>query len=367
MSTLSAWRDNYISRNGTGYTGNDQVTNPFQPATGPLIPFLGNLGKARMALRETMWPFPMFGTMGLERYIGTSDYNALQFRANRQFASGLMITAHYTWSKAMEVNGPMLQYNFGAEGYSFPTGNYIDYQQNRRLASNDIPHRAVATWLYQLPFGTGKRLNPSNSALKFLASDWQVSGTWMYQSGTPILATGASNGSLNGRPDVVSGVDMELPKEYQKWYDGRTKVTLPSGRVITPCNLCFLKYNPDAFAGRTVRVPNGTLQRDQYWWGTAAFTYNAIRNDALNNVTLSVQRLFKLTERLELSLQAHAHNALNHTQFSPGYTMGLGNTETLDDKAAGRAPGAGQNANYGTHGLGTYDPRNMEFVLKIRF
>ena len=47
--------------------------------------------------------------------------------------------------------------------------------------------------------------------------------------------------------------------------------------------------------------------------------------------------------------------------------MGLGNTEILDDKANGRAVGAAQNANYGTHGLSTYDPRNMEFVLKLRF
>ena len=80
-------------------------------------------------------------------------------------------------------------------------------------------------------------------------------------------------------------------------------MTLPGGRVITPCNFCFLKYNPDAFTGRTVRAANGTLQRDRYWWGTAGFTFDALRNEALNDVTMSLQRQFKLTERFELSLQ----------------------------------------------------------------
>ena len=272
---------------------------------------------ARIPLRENVSAFPdvrQCATRTLHRLVRLQRCDVPREPA---VSHGLLVTAHYTFSKALEVNGPLLQYNFGAEGYSFPTGNYIDYSQNRRLSSNDIPHRVVATWLYQLPFGKGHKLNAGNAAMNFIASGWQVSGTWMFQSGTPVLATGASNGSLNGRPDVVAGADFILPESYQKWYDGRTRVTLPSGRVITPCNFCFLKYNPDAFTGRTVRVANGMLQRDQYWWGTAGFTFDALRNEALNNVTMSLQRQFKLIERFELSLQAHAHNLLNHTQFNP--------------------------------------------------
>jgi hypothetical protein len=57
----------------------------------------------------------------------------------------------------------------------------------------------------------------------------------------------------------------------------------------------------------------------------------------------------------------------NHTQFNPGYNTGLGNTEILSDLSKGQAVGIGQNGNYGTHGLSTYDSRNIELVLKLRF
>ena len=41
----------------------------------------------------------------------------------------------------------------------------------------------------------------------------------------------------------------------------RRRVTLPSGRVITPPNRTYLKYNPDAFVGRVVTTPNGRHRR----------------------------------------------------------------------------------------------------------
>lgn len=366
-ATLASWRENYISRNGTGHTGNDLVPNPFQPANGPRIPFLGSIGNANIALRETLLPFPLFGGMQVQRQGGFSDYNAFQTSVSRTFSNGFLFTAHYTWSRALEVANAEAQNNFGGEGFGSQSGNFLDLRQNRRLSSNDVPHRIVMTYLYELPFGKGRQFGANNAWVSAIAGGWQVSGVWMYQMGTPILVSGANNGSLNGRPNVVPGVDLEVPAELQRWYDGNTNVTLPSGRTIRPCNFCFLKYNPDAFQGQTVRVANGTLQRDIYWWGNAAFTYNELRNDALNNWTMSVQRTFSLTERFRFDVQAHAHNLFNHTQFSPGYNLGLGATEILNNPGVGQVPGLGQNANYGTHGLATYDSRNIEFVLKLRF
>ena len=88
--------------------------------------------------------------------------------------------------------------------------------------------------------------------LKHLAGGWQLGGSVIWQSGFPIGISGASTGAALARPDRVDGVDFEVPKDLQRWYDGRTTVTLPSGRRITPPANTFLKYNPDAFAGRVV-------------------------------------------------------------------------------------------------------------------
>jgi hypothetical protein len=366
-STLANWRTDYIARNGTGHLGSDQIANPFQPATGARIPFLGNLGNASMPRNQTLWPYPHFGGMAMSQIGGFSDYNALQFQVTRNLTKGLLFNAHYTWSRALEVANAEAQNNFGAEGFGSQAGNLRDQRQNRRLSSNDIPHRTVMTIVYELPFGKGRSFDLKNSVANFIAGGWQVSGVYMYQSGTPLIIGGANTNSLNGRPDRVAGQPLVLPENLQGWYNGTTPVTLPSGRTITPPAFSFLKYNPDAFVGRVVPVANGSIQRELFWWGNAAFTYNELRNNAMNNWTMSVQRNFQLRERLQLQLQAHAQNLFNHTQFSPGWTTGLGGTEILNNPSRGQLPGYGQAAGFGTRGTATFDARNLEIVLKLRF
>jgi trimeric autotransporter adhesin len=111
--------------------------------------------------------------------------------------------------------------------------------------------------------------------------------------------------------------------------------------------------------------------------GDAAITYSDIRAPGRSNLDLSVSRLFKVTERISLEFSAHATNALNNAQFggsfagSGGYNMNLGGINVTP-------PGAGNPSNtqlgqgtgsttFGTYGLGTYDPRQIELGLKVRF
>ena len=67
----------------------------------------------------------------------------------------------------------------------------------------------------------------------------------LWHSGFPVPVNGASTGAIVARPDRVAGVDLVLPENLQGWYDGRTTITLPSGRRVTPPANTYLKYNPD--------------------------------------------------------------------------------------------------------------------------
>ena len=119
-------------------------------------------------------------------------------------------------------------------------------------------------------------------------------------------------------------MSLVLPENLWGWYDGRTAVTLPSGRVITPPARTYLKYNPDAFAGRVVTTPNGRIVADQFWYGNAAITYDEFRTDNRFNIDLSIRRTFDITSGVQLEFGADAMNVLNHTQFSGAYTGALG-------------------------------------------
>jgi trimeric autotransporter adhesin len=172
---------------------------------------------------------------------------------------------------------------------------------------------------------------------------------------------------VNGRPDRVAGVPLEVPKELQHWYNGATRVTLPSGRIIQPSNYTFLKYNPDAFQDRVLTAPNGTIVTDLFWTGTSALDYADLRGNGRWNLNMSLERTFRVTERLSLELSIQSTNTLNHTEFRPQINGALGATNLVSGGSLNQTPGQGQSGTFGTFGTGTFDPREVVFELKFRF
>src|SRR5260370_26385270 len=77
----------------------------------------------------------------------SSNYNSLQANLNKRFSNGLSFTAAYTFSKAMDV---------GSDQPGF-TDN-LDLHRQYGPASFDRTHTFVASHIYELPFGKGRRL-----------------------------------------------------------------------------------------------------------------------------------------------------------------------------------------------------------------
>jgi trimeric autotransporter adhesin len=331
----------------------------------------GNLRNPNIPLRESLFPFPLFTGNLVGRLVGFSTYNAMMVSLQRTYSSGLLFSAHYTWSKSIEMSNPELQNNNNAENGGFSAGNVDlrNYKNSYNLSTNDIPHRFVGTVVYNLPFGKGRKFDLGKFG-NALAGGWNLGNVLILQSGQPQQGFGGCN-SLNGLCDRVPGVDIEVPQNLQKWYDSpnaadRT-VTLPSGRQITPGRFTYLKYNPDAFRGRTVNLANGTLAPDIYWYGTSALRYNDIRGVGYYNHNLSLQKEFPIFERVRATFSAEATNLWNRAQFTGTITGGTGNIFTAPNAARGVTPGMIQNENFGTWGLGTLDPRQVEMRLRIRF
>ena len=368
---LASWREQFIASNGTLNPATQLIQNPFQPASGPLVPFAGVLGQRTIARQNTLFPYPLLVGSNAAVNLGraTADYHAMILRVNRRFADGLMLDASYTWSKEID-NTDTVEDNQGFNaGASARGGNHSisDFSLNRRLGYSDIPHRLVASFLYELPFGKGKTFGSASPIVSAIAGGWQVGGSVVWQTGFPIAITGASDGAALQRPDRVDGVDFLLPKELWGWYDGNTRVTLPSGRIITPPVRTYLKYNPDAFVGRVITTPNGRVVADQFWYGSAAITFDEIRTDNRFNLDMSIRREFVLPSSMRLEVGADAMNILNHTQFNGTYNGGLGGTVTTANPSLGLVPGMGNSNSYGTRGMATYNPRQIMLRSTLRF
>jgi len=303
----------------------------------------------------------------------------MQLQVTRQFAGGLQLGAHYTWSKQLgntRYNAQTNQgYSDGADANYFPNLRPDLRHLNKKLTTNDIPHRLSMNWVYDLPFGRGRSFDTGVPVLNAIIGGWRWGGSFVAQSGFVLTLRNGGTNSINGLPDLVPGVPLEVPKELQRWYDGRTSVTLPSGRVITPCKNCFLKYNIDAFAGRLVVGPNGRAVPDIFWYGTAAATYADMRTPSIWNSNMALEKSFRVGERYSVSIAAQATNVFNHTQFKPSFNASFGATvqqSTLESTA--NAPlklSLGQlldtASTFGTFTQDAYDARQIEFVVRFKF
>ena len=85
------------------------------------------------------------------------------------------------------------------------------------------------------------------------------------------------------------------------------------------------------------------------------------------NLDMSIRRMFDLTDGVQLEFGADAMNILNHTQFSGSYTGALGGTVTTANPALGLVPGMGNSNSYGTRGMATFNPRQIQLRASVRF
>jgi hypothetical protein len=375
-SVLANCRQTYITTNASNNPCTANVPNPLQPTTGATLPFVGTIAQTSIPLVDTYYPYLALLGDSVQRDQGWSDYNAMKLRVRHSFAGGLQVDANYTWSKATDNGYTELQ---DLQGFSDNVGSggggangvldLLNWNNNKKLSYSDVPNRVVVTVTYDLPFGKGRPFALPNSVARTALGGWRVASVITWQQGYPLSPTGANGNSLDGRPNRNPTEPLTVPSNLQKWYDGKTSITLPDGRQYTPCAQCFLVYNPDAFLGQTLTTANGGHQSDLYWTGNAAIDYGQMRGPGRNNVDLTLTRDFRVHEKYTVSFMANVTNAFNHTQFRTGsYNMGLGGTQVSDVPAQGLLAGEGQSAaTYGSHNLNTFDPRQMILEMRVKF
>lgn len=78
---------------------------------------------------------------------GDSEYNALQIKVDKRYSNGFLLTTAYTWSRAMANSGD----DNGGPAW------YINPERNWARAGFDRRHSFVQSYIYELPFGKGKR------------------------------------------------------------------------------------------------------------------------------------------------------------------------------------------------------------------
>ena len=233
--------------------------NPYQA----LLPGTSRAG-ALISRATLLTAYPHFTSINLTENTGSSSYHSAQLRLERRFNAGWTFQGAYTFSKFIEAIGLL---------------NGADVRPHRAISDQDFPHRFVATGIWELPFGKGRRWI-SRAAGAELWSGWQVQGVYTFQSGQAL-----SWGNVLFLGDIKN-IPVENPS-IDRWFN--------TGAGFERSPALQLASNLRTFPQRL----------------------SSVRGDGVNGFDLSAIKNTKLFgERVNAQLRGEFLNAFNTPNFS---------------------------------------------------
>ncbi|MBI3949846.1 MAG: TonB-dependent receptor [Acidobacteria bacterium] len=262
-----------------------------------------------------------------------SNYHGLQVEFLRRFTGGLMLQTNYTFSKVLDT-ASIAHRVFGRDRLvpldSFSTRS--DYAR----ADFDLPHVFRVNYYYELPFGSKRQWQVSNSVLSHLISDWHISGILSAQSGHPfpILSGIDSNrdGNVNDRAVFLQGSPRDLIINRGSQYLS-PKVPCPSG---TPQGAACTE--------------NGVIMHSNYQFGSSSGR-NVVSGPKFFGFDVVLGRDFLVTEHARLQFRSEFYNVLNHPNFFAPYP----GPNQISSGVFGRSLNTRSN------------PREIQFALRFEF
>jgi hypothetical protein len=368
-----------INNISTQYFSLGDKLNNFIPLGGsnggvnaPYSAFQGNVGQA-------IRPFPQYdfiqGDCCLEN-LGHSSYHAMLISLNRRFRNGFNLQASYTWSKTLTDADSTIP-------FSYVAGNELEQAQgsgnlklDKAVSAQNTPQQFSLSYLYQLPFGKGRKFLNNNHALDLLVGGWQVGAIQRYQSGQPI-GFGCASGipyyqnciSFTAGPASVGGFASDAYKKnkngpsffnQQSWFKPayRPAGTNNSGSYVDPgvsmANAAFIDQNrsgPGWTRPYTSGCP-GLCSTLPYNFGNLPRETEAITGPIYKAEDISVIKDFHLTERVFFELKGEAFDVFNR------HRMALPDLQPGDSS---------QTLGFGIPGAVDYGPRNMQVTGRVNF
>jgi hypothetical protein len=226
-----------------------------------------------------------FSALYAWRSIGNSNYNALQVVYRQRFGLGLQADFNYTLSKSLDATSAAERLgSSGAINYA-QIINTWDPDQLYGPSDFDLRHQINANYIWDLPFGRGKRF--ASSIGRFaneLVGGWQTTGIVRWTSGFPFSVNNGNNFPTNYD---IQGFATQISK-------------IPKGRGQLQQQFA----NPAAvFAAFDFALPGESGSR------------NVLRGDGYFEEDAGLGKTFPLNERLRVKAGAEVFNVSNSVRF----------------------------------------------------
>jgi outer membrane receptor protein involved in Fe transport len=277
-------------------------------------------------------PLAGFSSFGFKTNTGNDNFNTLQASLQRRFIRGLLFQMNYMWSH-------------GIGDASIGSGESVSFQDmacracDRSSTTYDVRHVMTTNAVYQLPFGKGTKFLNGGGPLSHFVGGWELAGISSARTGLPVnitvsrKAAAMLDGNTSGqRPNLVPGVSIYAANQtINNW------------------------FNPAAFSAPA----NNT------WGDLGRYIGNG---PGAFEIDSSLQKRFRVSERVAINFRAAAFNLLNHPEFSNpsasvGSVSGSGSNLSITPSASfGRITSI-----LNTGATGTGAPRRIEFQFRAEF
>jgi hypothetical protein len=258
-------------------------------------------------------------TIGADNYRNnnfSSNYHAMQLTLRRNYAAGLGFNASYTWSRALDDLSDL----FNGRGPTSGPTDTMNPKGDYGPADFHMKHRFVGTFSYELPFFKANRY----------LGGWNLNTIISMQSGVPFTP-------------------YSISSSYDANKDGRNTDRLvyigsgsPMDSVTDSGSAADSYYDIDQWSRYT--CPSSV---NEGRWCNPPSTRGSMTGPAYQNVDFQIQKQFKITEEVKLSLMGNFFNLFNHTNF---------NLPTAEETSS----------SYG-RSVSAYSPRVTQLAFRIDF
>lgn len=247
---------------------------------------------------------------------GNTLYHGLQTKVEKRYSAGFTFIASYAWSKTISDIGG-IPGTGNAPGEDWRVQDPLNFRAERSLATQHMPHRFIGSYVYELPFGHGKRYGSTiPRVLDYIAGGWSLGGIVTLAAGMPMNLT------VLGQPSNTGSGQLDRPNVVGEWKLSRDERTLNR------------YFNPDAFVANQPYAYGNAGRNILIGPGTAAWDFSASKN-------------IRITERVEAQFRFESFNFTNTPVF------GAPNTQ-VGNRNIGVISSAGT-------------PRNNQLGLKVNF
>jgi hypothetical protein len=319
------WATGLFRNNALTNDLNSQITNPFNinnfaslAVSDPLVfadmRTQGFFTGATIAKHQLLRPWPNLspgdGLRNGRDSNGEQKYNHLEVTATKRFSRGYSFQVSYLWSSNIE---------------RIVRENEFDELPTWRPTNNSAPHNLTVNFIYEFPFGKGRKWLSNNKWLGAVAGGWQIGGIYNKQTGRVYdlgpwfyygddlrdIAKDTKDQTVDAwfNWQLFPGASRDFSASNRMAYETRIRSLVPESVLRQMGNICGSGNNqPCTYSN----VAPANFQPNTFHVRVFPTRLNWLRGNGKNQFDANILRRFPVTEKKTFEFRLDMINTFNH-------------------------------------------------------